>query len=52
MKYKILKDNPYKLKVIEPNGLLEIDLKYIPSDMSIEKFVKYIEEQGIILKYE
>ena len=52
MKYRILKDNPYKLKVIEPNGLLEIDLKYIPSDMSIEKFVKYIEEQGIILKYE
>lgn len=52
MKYKILKDNPYKLKVIEPNELLEIDLKYIPSGMSIEKFVKYIEEQGIILKYE
>ena len=52
MKYKILKDNSYKLKVIEPNGLLEIDLKYIPAGVSIEEFVKYIEEQGIILKYE
>lgn len=52
MKYRILKDNPYKLEVLEPNGLLQINLKYVPLGVSIEEFVKYIEEQGIILKYE
>ena len=44
MKYKIVKDNPYKLKIIEPQGLLEIILATIPNGMSIDTFVKYIKE--------
>ena len=52
MNYKIVKDNPYKLKIIEPQGLLEINLATIPSGMSIDTFVKYIKEQGIVLVME
>ena len=52
MKYKTVKDNPSKLKIIEPQGLLEINLATIPSGMSIDTFVKYIKEQGIVLVME
>lgn len=57
MKWKIInkeKADYYKLKLLEvgSNTLLEINLTQIPSGMTIDAFVKFIQENGIVLKQE
>lgn len=54
MKWEIVnteKGKELKLEVLDC-GILMINLKYIPSGMSIDDFISYIQKEGIALKYE
>ena len=45
------KGEELKLEVLDC-GILMINLKCIPSGMSIDDFISYIQKEGIALKYE
>lgn len=53
LKWKIVnrkKASELHLKTLDC-GLLIINLKNIPAGMSIEEYIKYIQEEGIVLVY-
>lgn len=57
MKWTIIdkeKADQLKLRLLEvdSNTLLEINLRHIPSGMTIEDFIKYIQREGIVFKVE
>ena len=54
MKWKIVdrkKASEIHLETLDC-GLLIINLKNIPAGMSIEEYIKYIQEKGIVLVYD
>lgn len=54
MKWKIVnrkKASELHLETLDC-GLLIINLKNIPAGMSIEEYIKYIQEKGIVLVYD
>ena len=53
VKWKIVDEKEAKKLHIEltHGGILRINLKHIPPYMTIEKFIRYIEENGIAFCY-
>lgn len=54
MRWKIVnKKKGRKLHISEiPDGVLSVDLSYIPNGMTISEYLQFIQDTGIVIRYD